>query len=555
MLPLLRLSAVLSRVKNPLRVTMASSASSDPSAPLSSLSGVAFVAGAATSTSEKDTTFAISSTDGSERGRSYCVPVRQFSPGYGKAPKKAGRSATPNSRGSDHGLDQVKRVAGKPPTPVRSRSISLEALATHNQRHSSPANGGAGSRGKSSQTTSWIDVGTPVLPTMPDSTSVVHDDARSTAPTQFYPMNDGRTDDELESTHSADGGRGGGPPKRQRSDDVMEADPPSDPPSGPPGGFPGGPPGGPPGPPDGPGGDPEDLIDFDEAFGQFNQFNQFNQLNQQIQQNAYVQWDQHNTVNVNPDADKLLLAHDQAVREREASAAATAATAASAAVQSAATAEHYQVLERERAQFAAREAELGARISATDTELSRVRLELSAASHARKLDEERLEELRADAGKLRDDLQSAGQEALSLKAQLGQAQADHGSVNNKVSELQAVVQRLERELLESNSQVGQLQATAQQSQATIVELQRSASAATMKLLEAPSVTDGDAEKDKIKEVARDCVKKANKVAADAQGEVARLRREKSDLESLFKSEKGGGPKGSLSWRTKSSTGE
>ena len=532
-LPKLRLSAVLACVKNPLRVTMASSASSDPSAPLSSVSGVAFVAGAATSASEKDTTFAISSTDGSERGRSFGVPVRQVSPGYGKLPKKTGRSATPASRGSDYGLEQVRKVSGKPPTPVRSRSISQEALAAHNRRLSSPANGGAGSRSKSNQTTSWVDVGTPVLPTMPDSgTGVVHDDAKSTAPTQFYPMNDGRTDDELESTPSGDGGSGGGPPKRQRSDDVMEADPPSGPPSGPPGG--------PHGPPGGPGGDPYDLIDFDEAYGQFNQFNQFNQLNQQNQQNnTYVQLDQHNTVNVNPDADKLLQAHDQAMREREANAATTAATAASAAVQSAATVEHYQVLERERAQFAAREAELGARVSATDTELSRVRLELSAASHARNLDGERLEELRADAGKLRSDLQAAVQDVSSLRTQLGQAQADYGGASSKVGELQTVVQRLERDLLESNSQVSQLQSAALQSQTTIADLQRSASAATMKLLEAPSVADGDAEKDKIKEVARDCVKKANKAATDAQGEVMRLKREKSDLESLFKKEKEG----------------
>ena len=67
--------------------------------------------------------------------------------------------------------------------------------------------------------------------------------------------------------------------------------------------------------------------------------------------------------------------------------------------------------------------ELQARIAGIDTELSRVRLELSSAVYARKVDDERMSELKADAERAKGELQMATQESVSVRAQLAQGNA------------------------------------------------------------------------------------------------------------------------------------
>ena len=261
--------------------------SSDPSgiAVSSSASGVAFPAKAVSSVNE--TTFNLSSTDGSvERGRPQGSPDNR-----GEGPQKKARSATPGEAGS-RGVSASGRKVSKPPKPrgaSGSRSISKDALAAHNRRMNSPAAGGGGEDEDRVPELPFASANGPYSRPM---ARTVADDAASVAGTVFYPMT---TD-----TPPA-GGDGDGPPDDD-DDDGFGHGPGG---CGPPDGSSGGPLGGP----------DEDIINFDDVL-----------IQQNIQQNnTWVKQEQNNQWIINPDGSQLLETHEMLAQQRSGQAASAAA--------------------------------------------------------------------------------------------------------------------------------------------------------------------------------------------------------------------------------------
>ena len=208
--------------------------SSDPSgiAVSSSVSGVAFPAKAVSSVHES--TFNLSSTDGSvERGRP------QGSPDYRvEAPQKKARSATPGEVGS-RGVSSGRKVS-KPPTQRSAsgtRSISKGVLAAHNRRMNSPAAGGGG---VSEDRVPELPFASANGPSLRPVVRTVADDASSVAGAVFYPM-------------TTDTPPAGGDDDRPSDDDGDDGFGPGG--GGPPGGSPGGPLGGP----------DDDIMSFDDV--------------------------------------------------------------------------------------------------------------------------------------------------------------------------------------------------------------------------------------------------------------------------------------------------